>query len=356
MRRTTRHAVLTLVSFILAAGLAGCGVDFEPRITPLVINTLPPPAVFTTPGAEHTPAPMVTEEAQPVTMEPVEGTPELEPMCTTDYLRLREQPSAEGQELMTMPPGSQVQWTGEQTVADGYTWYEVTFSDIQGWAANQWLQAGECGGVVVGGGQFGLIESAYISGFDWLDADSGTEHFAIDLHSLTGNTAITSPYNDEVVDSDACSACTEADSEEGNTLGEFDLDYNYGYGAMAVVEYAYGDLTEEQRNTLSAEGIELGEGESLYLMMAHLDPNQTIAADGTALTQGDGLATIGNSGNSDGAHTHLEMAINESGLTPDEGQATVNFWLDTVVERVYGAEEQADRQGNRIDPTPLFED
>ena len=91
-------------------------------------------------------------------------------------------------------------------------------------------------------------------------------------------------------------------------------------------------------------------------MRALLEPNQSIAEDGTALTQGGGLATIGNSGNSDGAHTHLEMAINESGLTPSEDQATVNFWLDTVAERVYGAEEEADRQGNRLDPTPLFDD
>lgn len=354
MNRSTQQFTVTLI--LVAAALVGCQVDFEERLTPLVINTLPSPVVFTTPGAAQTQAPLTTEEAQPVTMEPIENAPQLEPMCTTDYLRLRDQPAAAGQELLTMPPGSQVGWTGEQATADGYTWYEVGFSDIQGWAANQWLQAGECGGVVVGGGAFGLIESGYISGYDWLDADSGTEHFGIDLHSATGDTDITSPYDDEVVDSDACSACIEADAEEGNTSGKFDLEYNYGFGAMMVVEYAYGDLTEEQRNTLTGEGIELGEGQSLYLMMAHLDPNQTIAADGTALAQGAGLANIGNSGNSDGAHTHFEMAINDSGLTPGQDQATVNFWLDTVVERVYGAEEQADRQGNRIDPTPLFEE
>jgi hypothetical protein len=355
MNRSTRQLSLTLV--ILATALAGCDVSFEESITPLVVNTLPPPAVFVTPGAAQTQAPLETEEAQPMTIEPVEGTPELQPMCTTDYLRLRDQPAEGGQELVTMPPGAQVQWTGEQAEGDGYTWYEVAFTDdIQGWAANQWLAAGDCGDVVVGGGNFGLIESGYITGFDWLDADSGTEHFGIDLHSATGNSAITSPYDDEVVDTDVCTACTEADAEEGNTLGEFDLDYNYGYGAMTVVEYAYEDLSEEQRNNLTAEGIELGEGESLYLMMGHLDPTQTISDDGTALTQGGGLATIGNSGNSDGAHTHLEMAINESGLTPSEDQATVNFWLDTVAERVYGAEEEADRQGNRLDPTPLFDE
>jgi hypothetical protein len=353
MARSRWQLASTLAT--LAAGLAACQVDFEERITPLVINTLPPPAVFVTPGAVQTQPPLQTEEAQPVTMVPVTAVPEVQTMCTTDYVNLRDQPSTNGTMLVTMPPGSQLQWTGEQAAADGYTWNEVAFGDIQGWAADQWLQAGECGAAVVGGWNFGLIASGYVSGYDWLDADSSTEHFGIDLNSATGDTAITSPYDDEVVDSDACAACTEADAEQGNTLGEFDLDYNYGYGAMAVVEYAYEDLTEDQRNTLAAEGIELGEGESLYVMMAHLDPNQTIAADGTQLTQGGGLATIGNSGNSDGAHTHLEMAINESGLTPSQDQATVNFWLDTVAERVYGAEEQADRQGNRIDPTSLFD-
>jgi hypothetical protein len=355
MEPSTRQFGLTLI--MLSAVLAGCEVNFEESITPLVINTLPPPAVFVTPGAIQTQAPLETEEAQPLTLEPVEVTPEVQVMCTTDYLYLRDQPSANGAELVTMPPGSRVEWTGEQTSAEGYTWYEVAYTDdIQGWAANQWLQAGECGDVVVGGGNFGLIESGYIAGYEWLDADSSTEHFGIDLDSATDNSAITSPYDGTVVDSDTCPACVEADAEEGNTLGEFDLDYNYGYGAMMVVEYAYADLTEEQRNALIADGVEIGEGESLYVMMGHLDPNQTIAADGTELTQNASLATIGNSGNSDGAHTHLEMAINESGLTPGDDQATVNFWLDTVSERVYGAEEQADRQGNRIDPTPLFDD
>ncbi|HLF81280.1 MAG TPA: SH3 domain-containing protein, partial [Anaerolineales bacterium] len=174
MNRSTRQLSLTLV--ILAATLAGCDVSFEESITPLVVNTLPPPAVFVTPGAAQTQAPLETEEAQPMTIEPVEGTPELQPMCTTDYLRLRDQPAEGGQELVTMPPGAQVQWTGEQAEGDGYTWYEVAFTDeIQGWAANQWLAAGDCGDVVVGGGNFGLIESGYITGFDWLDADSGTE-------------------------------------------------------------------------------------------------------------------------------------------------------------------------------------
>jgi hypothetical protein len=349
----SRRFALALIA--LSPGLAGCQVDFQERLTPLVINTLPPPQVFVTPGAAQTQAPLQTEQAQPLTLEPVTAVPELQTMCTTDYLYLRDQPSAGGTALVTMPPGSQVQWTGEQAADDGYTWNEVAFSDIQGWAASQWLQAGECGGVVVGEGDFGLIESGYITGYDWLDADSGTEHFGIDLHSATGNAALSSPYDDLVVDSDGCTACLEADAEEGNTLGEFDLDYNYGYGAMIVVEYAYADLTEDQRNTLAGEGVELGEGQSLYLMISHLDPNQTIAGDGTELSQSDNLASIGNSGNSDGAHAHLEMAINDSGLTPGQDQATVNFWLDTVAERVYGAEEQADRQGNRIDPTPLFD-
>jgi hypothetical protein len=106
--------------------------------------------------------------------------------------------------------------------------------------------------------------SGYITGFDWLDADSGTGHFGIDLHSATGNSAITS-YDDEVVDTDVCTACTRP-MPKGNTLGEFDLDYNYGYGDDGG-RVAYEDLSEEQRNNLTAEG---GVGErSLYLMMGH---------------------------------------------------------------------------------------
>ena len=71
---------------------------------------------------------------------------------------------------------------------------------------------------------------------------------------------------------------------------------------------------------------------------------------GTVLESGSRMASIGNSGNSGGDHGHLEMAVAESGLAPAEGEATADFWLDTVVEQSFRHTEQRRRQGNRVDP------
>jgi murein DD-endopeptidase MepM/ murein hydrolase activator NlpD len=83
-------------------------------------------------------------------------------------------------------------------------------------------------------------------------------------------------------------------------------------------------------------------------MIAHLDPQQAIAASGTALTPGAALATIGTSGNSTGPHAHVEAAVNASGLRPDE-RPIYRFWLDSIAEKPLPG-----GQGRRIDPSPLF--
>jgi murein DD-endopeptidase MepM/ murein hydrolase activator NlpD len=84
-------------------------------------------------------------------------------------------------------------------------------------------------------------------------------------------------------------------------------------------------------------------------MMAHLDPT-SVPEGGAELDEGGALANIGNSGNSDGAHTHLEAAINDSGLTQGEDQSVPVYWWNTIVERA-----RVGDQGNRIDPTPLLD-
>lgn len=184
---------------------------------------------------------------------------------------------------------------------------------------------------------------------------SALEHFGIDLQSGTGYTTVSTPFADEVVVSDACSACTAANSDEGNTPGDTRIDYNFGYGAMIVVEYVYGDLNEQERNSLADDGIDLEEGQSVYIMLAHLDPHETLAGSGATLAGGSELAYIGNSGNSGSAHAHVEVAINDSGLQPSADQAGVKFWLLTVVERDYLSDVPSERQGNRVDPSGLFD-
>jgi hypothetical protein len=308
------------------------------------------------PGFELT-SPATSLPTVEVTIPPttVLETPSVEPQfavfCTTDALYLRSAPGTGSEQLVLMNGHSQVnRVNSEEQTADGHTWYQVEYGGRQGWAAAEFLAEGDCNQAVSGGETPVIIDGAYVSGYGWEDTGSiGETHYAVDLQSSNGNTGIQSPYAGTVTAADACTACTDQDAEEGNTLGDTSSDYNYGYGAMAVVEYAYDDLTEDERTQLANDGITLESGQSLYLMMAHLDPT-SVPEGGAELDEGGALANIGNSGNSDGAHTHLEAAINDSGLTQGEDQSVPVYWWNTIVERA-----RVGDQGNRIDPTPLLD-
>lgn len=351
------HVMIRKVGFILLVGisLSGCNFEFEATFTPLVVPTLPTPMIFTTPGQVTAVPSMEITTVPTVTFGTVEVEPEVVILCTIDALRLREGPTQTANQITLMRPGTEVTATGSEAQAEGYTWYEVEMAEgTIGWSASNWLQEGECSQVFGGADTPTIIERAYIIGYDWMDERS-TNHYAIDLYSASGDTTIYSPYTDQVVGSDSCQACLEEDPEEGNTEGMFDLDYNYGYGAMIVVEYTYSDLNEVELQGLFEDGVNLEEGQSLYMMVGHLDPNLDISESGIALVQTDSLASIGDSGNSGGYHAHVEIAINDSGLTPEEDQELVRFWVDDVVERVYGSPIENERRGNRIDPSSIFD-
>jgi hypothetical protein len=239
-------------------------------------------------------------------------------------------------------PGSEVtRLSGEALAADGHVWYQVrTDTGIEGWAASEFLRPGECPAPF-------LIEAPCVTGYYW---DPDGRHYGVDLHSAEGQSDLYSPYSDRVVASDSCPACTEDGNTTGKHLGETGrADYNYGYGAMVVLEYPYEDLSPSEMQDLSSRGVSLQPGQSLYLMVAHLDPSAPILAAGAELEAEDVLATIGTSGNSDGPHAHIEAAIAESGLSPEEGASAFWFWTDTVVDR-----ENARDRGRRIDPSELF--
>lgn len=131
-------------------------------------------------------------------------------------------------------------------------------------------------------------------------------------------------------------------------------DYNYGYGATVVVEYAYDDISAADLQRLREDGIDLQPGESIYLMATHLDRQADEPASGGAFAAGDAVATMDNSGNSSGLHAHVEVAVNVSGLEQDAGSNLVDFWGSTVADYDPSSSQAERRQGNRVDPAPLF--
>ena len=304
--------------------------------------------MFVTPGMASPPSSLQPTSLPALTLVPPTVQPAFSTLCTiaTVGLYLRNAPSSGAPDLELLPVRSEVQWTGAEAQADGRTWYEiVTAEGLQGWAASEWLYQGACSEVPPSILAPLIIEQACISGHNW-----AADHFALDLHSLAGHSTIYAPYSGTVVASDTCPACTAGGNADGDRPGSRDNpDYNLGYGAMVIVEYPYSELTQEERDALLEDGIILGPGESLYMMIAHLDPQQPIAAGGAVLSAGEALATIGTSGNSTGPHAHVEVAINASGLRPD-GDTIYDSWLYSVAEKPIGG-----GQGHRVDPSPLFD-
>ena len=326
---------------------------FEPSVEPLELPPLPPQPGF---GQIEQPLPEPEElpEVEPPespAFEPVE--PALLPFCTLDGLRVRSSPAIEEDNITDLlPKGSRVIWTGEQQQADDHTWYQVFIEPGQiGWVASEWLESGDCNQASSGGETPTIIDRPTDEyGYAGLDPDANTNHFGVDISSESGDNNIYAPYSGSVVAQDPCDACVDDAHPNGQREGEFNPEYNFGYGAMTVVEFAYSDLTAAERAALIEDGIELGEGESLYMMVSHIDPNQSMLADAATLNPQDIIASIGTSGISSGPHAHVEAAVNESGLSPIEGENVFTFWTDTVAERPASGEPWL-----RFDPSPLFD-
>jgi len=353
----------TLAYALFTTLLSACNMpSFTPHITPVVW-----PSPFSQPQFSTLAAPTPNWTSVAVTAGPtlaigtVEFTPSLSILCTTDVLRLREAPGTGSGEITIMTAGTEVERISDEApAADGYTWYHLQASGRIGWAASEWLAEGECPEFVPTTGGFGIVVSPNTGlGTPWMGETMNCNqepctHYGVDVISGAYDSNLYSPWSGQVSMYDGCSACP---GDDGNTYDEEQptyKDYNYGYGATIIIEYAYGDLSEDERTGLSTSGVDLLPGQSLYIMYTHLDRALTDAATGESLAPGDAVAVMDNSGNSEGTHVHVEAAVNESGLSSTSGQSIIGFWGGTVAERKILGETEGERRGNRVDPTPLF--
>lgn len=346
---------------VFAAVMVACTFPtFEPSVEELDLPDIPDQLGFGQLEVETEPSELeLPPEEEPIDMEPIEIDPEVTLFCTTDLVYIRPNPfkpedPEEASSAPLLPAGTQITTTGdqEQGLANGveYTWREVeTAAGTRGWVAEDstWLSEGECAAVVVNTASIRIIEWPSTFGGNLWDPESN--HYGIDVHPERGNLNLYSPFDGTVAASDSCEPCLEVNSETGQNLGDRSRQYNYGYGAMVITEYPYDEMTQDQIDDLSAAGIQVEPGESLYLMTTHLNPNRDIAVPGTDLTAGDAVAVLGESGNADGVHGHIEAAVADSGLRPNAGQHINDYWVGTVVDSDYR------EQGNRVDPTGLFD-
>jgi uncharacterized protein YraI len=86
----------------------------------------------------------------------------------TDYLNVRSEPCTSGTIITTLAPGTRVTYNGESKTNCGYTWYSISGSFKNGWAAKDWLRKVPKGQVNYNvpmvhqrfGGFFGNVNSA----------------------------------------------------------------------------------------------------------------------------------------------------------------------------------------------------
>ncbi|XP_076461093.1 peptidoglycan-recognition protein SC2-like isoform X2 [Babylonia areolata] len=64
--------------------------------------------------------------------------------CATGHLHLRHEPGTSHGIITTLEPQQCLPYSGQQHVADGYTWFHLYYNGQDAWAASNWLTVQDC--------------------------------------------------------------------------------------------------------------------------------------------------------------------------------------------------------------------
>ncbi len=141
------------------------------------------------------------------------------------------------------------------------------------------------------------------------------EHDGWDLGAATGEPVYCGPNGGTVVKTNICAKCTpdkpSAYMQNPNVTVDqviSDPGWGFGYGTYVIVRYTSDQLPASTRQLLLSRGFT--EAAAMYVMYAHL--SQKIVNDGQVLTPGEQIGMCGNTGNSEGAHVHLESRASKN--------------------------------------------
>lgn len=235
--------------------------------------------------------------------------PSVDPLPTTTTLRrlnFRTGPDTSNPRftyIPVIPEGAELTVLAtEPVLADNHYWYQVQYTDPT--VVNTAIAASPdflspLGTIRVSGYAFGTKVN-YDTGVtgDWVN-----RHVGLDYAVPEGENQIVASATGTVVDS-------------GFDAG--------GYGHYAIVEYPADAVPESIRNLPGYV-----EGDSVYVIYAHM-ANAAPAA-GSPLAAGDAIGVVGSTGNSDGAHLHVELRFGEPDLIdPNSTVGTVGagMWSD----------------------------
>lgn len=319
----------------------------------LATDSTPTPDTEVTPvptiETEVTPTPTFETEVMPSPTTESEVVPESEPAATTaahattmslNGVNLRGGPSTTYNVVSRMAFKSRGEILDVQPEEGGgsrFCWVKINFDGTQGWIREDFLRLD--GGYEA----FGLAHAdAYPAPLanswwirDWnLDPNFTVVHYGWDFAANVGEPVLAGSQGGTVTSQLVCTRCTPAQPstlDQGFSLGDSrifnDPAWGYGYGNAVIVRYLNEQLPQSTRDELTRRNFP---GAHLFAIYAHL--NSIDVRVGQDVMANQQIGTVGNTGNSTGAHLHLEI---RAWNNPDE----------TSFGRMLS---------NRLDPVVLF--
>lgn len=135
-------------------------------------------------------------------------------------------------------------------------------------------------------------------------------HNGVDYGADTGEPMLAGPVGGLVVESYECSRCNEPGKPstvlQGWGLGSsdvfFDPTWGWGYGHFVIVRYLHNQLPPATQSALASLGLP---GAHIYALYGHMHSRDV--GPGQVVEPFQQIGTCGDTGNSQGAHLHLEL-------------------------------------------------
>jgi murein DD-endopeptidase MepM/ murein hydrolase activator NlpD len=309
------------------------------RAFDLVIQVVAAP-VAPAPPAPLTPPAPVSPPAAPANSTP--NTPVSGPPVAItrgrDGVNVRSGPGVVNSPLARLPLGTRTDIIGaapEQNNASRFRWVQIRTSAQTGWIREDFLRLD--GDVT----RFGLANAdAYPSPVrggwwvrDWnTDPGFAAVHYGWDIGAPVGEDVLAGPAGGTVIQVMRCTRCTP---DRPNTLSQglslndsrifTDPAWGFGYGNFVVVRYLHDQLPTSARAELARRALT---GYHLFVFYAHLHSMDVQV--GQSLNAGQRIGGVGNTGNSEAAHLHLEIRAWNNPNETSTGRMLPNR-LDPVV-------------------------
>ncbi len=200
----------------------------------------------------------------------------------------------------------------EDNNATRFRWIRMTGGGLSGWVREDFVRFdGDFETIGLGKRDAypaPLANSWWVRDFDNMQGSS-TYHLGWDFGAAVGEPVLAGPNGGVVHSLGRCTKCTPSQPSTvsqglglGNTAVFSDPAWGFGYGNYVVVRYLNEQLPESTRQLLANRGMS---GSHMFVVYAHLNTIDTQPAK--ALAPNERIGTVGNTGNSEAEHLHLEI-------------------------------------------------